>query len=513
MTRAKQLSKYRTLVLIGLTASNLIAQEWDTSRIQKETVENLASITADFLNYLSIPNVSSDLAGIEQNGNYLQNYLNEIGLDNRIVKFQEVPYLLADWNVGEQQTILFYLQLDGQPVDPKLWDQTDPFDPVVKLKQENQFISTSKSTLFDHPDDAYIFARSASDSKGPAFAFLSALGLLKKTGFIPAYNIKIIGDFQEEKGSPTIAAFVNENRELLQAQSMLVMDGTRHISNKPTLMFGARGIAYFSMTVHGPKNNLHSGQYGNVIQNPAFVMAHLLSSMKDQQGRVTIDGFYDGVVFSQEEEAYFDALNESWSALGLRVGSIHFDKIAKTIQQAFHYPSLNIRGLQAGWTGDAVRTILPDKVLAEFDLRLTPESDGAQQRDRIVAHLQKQGFFVTDAPPTSEIRNAHPKIVELHFDTGKAPYRTSIDHPIGQWTAAAMTRGLGHNDLVKISTTGGSQPIAAFIKALEIPAVALRIPNPDNNIHAPNENIRFKNFIEGIQMILGILTSDVMELK
>jgi len=498
-----------TLFILALSIGPLWAQSepWDSTEIKQLVEENLEEITAEFFHYLSLPNQSDDVAGIEQNSQYLQDFLKEIRLGSRIETTAGVPYLVADWQVGRPQTVLFYLQLDSQPADPALWDQEDPFMPVVKVKQDDGFKTVPTQTLQNKREDAYIFARAASDSKGPAFAFLSALKILKKNEKTPPYNIKIIGDFQEEKGSPTITDFVQAHRDLLSADRMLVMDGTRHISGKPTLMFGARGIAYFTLTVHGPAINLHSGQYGNVVQNPVFVMADLLHSMKDAQGRVTIAGFYDGVQFSEEERRYFASLDESWEALGQRVGSIHFDRVGATIQQALHYPSLNVRGLQAGWTGDQVRTILPNKVVAEFDIRLTPESSGAQQRDRLISHLQKQGFFVTDAPPTPSMRQRYPKIAELQFTIGKAPYRTAIDHPIGAWAFDATRRGLGHDDIIKVSTTGGSQPIAAFISTLNIPAVALRIPNPDNSIHAPNENIRYQNFMEGLQMALGVLTT------
>ena len=503
------MKKYNTIVVVVLLSNVLTAlgQGPSTAQLQQWNEAHFPTHVEQFLHYLSLPNVSSDTKGIATNVNYIAQQLQAANLEVSKIDFLGVPYLYAEKTVvGTAPTVLFYVQLDAQPVAPTAWAQKNPFVPVIKRKTDAEFVTSTLKSALQNPKDHYVFARASSDSKGPAFSLITALQLLHQKSISLPYNIKIIGDFQEELGSPTIPEFVAKNRELLAADAIVILDGTRHSSNQPTLTYGARGIATLQLIYHGANTNLHSGQYGNIIPNPVFEMGRLLGNMKDEKGRVLIPDFYKGIRFTPIALDYFKGLPESFESLSTQLGSKMVEEVAAFPQQSFHYPSLNVRGMQAGWTGAQVRTIIPNQVVVEMDLRLVPETPGKQQIDRVLAFIAAQGFTLLDHPPTEAERLAHKKIMEWHSRLGSIPFRTPIEHPLGAWLEKGIENGLGPIPVVKASTTGGSQPIGAFINALQRPAIAVRIPNPNNNIHGPNENLCLQNLKEGIGSCLGILT-------
>ncbi|MFB0946385.1 MAG: acetylornithine deacetylase/succinyl-diaminopimelate desuccinylase-like protein [Spirosomataceae bacterium] len=493
---------FYSLVLLIYTTS---AQQLNHDEIKLRSEEKLPEALATFQEFLAMPNDGHFPQQIATNLAWCDRKFTSIGFKTRKIVSGGVPHLYAEKIIDKKKkNILFYLQIDGQPVDSTKWDQESPFTAIIK-DEEGNIILWNK--LENKPNENLkIYARSASDSKGPATCFISALELMNEMKLSADFNIKVIMDFQEEMSSPTIANLVNKNRDLLNADYLLIMDGTRHISNLPTLTFGARGIATITLTVFGAKEDLHSGQYGNYAPNPAFKLARLLASMKDNDGRVLIDSYYDGIEISEADKAYFDKIPEDMGELNERLGIAKSEAVANGYQATMQYPSLNIRGMGAGWIGKGVRTLIPATATAEIDLRLVPETDGDRMIELVRQHLTKQGAYLVDAPPTDEERAKYPTIVYFKGKTGSKPFRTEINSEIGDWLGYAMDRATGENNYVKVRATGGSQPMASFIETLDVPAVSIRIPNPDNNIHAPNENIRIGNFLEGIQMCLGILT-------
>lgn len=490
------------LVLLVYTASGQLLNE---HYIKQRSGVKLPEALSTFREFLAMPNDGHFPEQIATNFAWCNRKFNSIGFKTQKIVSNGVPHLYAERIINEKKkNILFYLQIDGQPVDSTKWDQESPFAATIKDENGN-VISWGK--LGNSPDENLkIYARSASDSKGPATCFISALEIMNEMKLSSDFNIKVIMDFQEEMSSPTIADLVNKNRELLNADYLLIMDGTRHISNLPTLTFGARGIATITLTVFGAKEDLHSGQYGNYAPNPAFKLARLLASMKDDDGRVLIDSFYDGIEISETDKAYFDKIPEDMDELNKRLGIAKSETVAEGYQATMQYPSLNIRGMGAGWIGKDVRTLIPASATAEIDIRLVPETEGNRMIELVKGHLLKQGVYLVDAQPTDAERAKYPTIVYFKGKTGSKPFRTEINSEIGDWLGKSMDRAVGDNNYVKVRATGGSQPMASFIETLDVPAVSIRIPNPDNNIHAPNENIRIGNFREGIQMCLGILT-------
>ncbi|MGB3800016.1 MAG: M20/M25/M40 family metallo-hydrolase, partial [Lewinella sp.] len=384
----------------------------------------------------------------------------------------------------------------------------NPYRAVWKRKKDDDSYTTVDRDSTDFDPELRLFARSASDSKGPAMAFITALDVLRQEGIDPAYNVKVIMDFQEELGSDDLPGAVAANRELFDADFLVIMDGTRHVSNEPTLTFGARGIATVTLRLFGPAYPLHSGQYGNFAPNPVFAASRLLAAMKDEEGRVLISGFYSGVELTDADKQEMNQVPETREEIREMVGIAENEALGDTYQEAMQYPSLNVRGLRAGWTGKEVRTLIPEEVIIEIDMRLVPETPGERQVDLLRQFIADQGYHFVDSIPTEEERLQYPKLVSFTSSLGSVPFRTDLGTPIDRWLTAGVERGLGKSP-VRMRTTGGSQPMGPFVNLLGLPAVSLRIPNPDNSIHAPNENLRLGNFREGIMECLAVLTQAV----
>ncbi len=461
------------------------------------------------IEFLHIPNYGGNPADIENNLKWLHSVFKELEYELNTMNSFGVDHLFAEKIINpDKPTILFYLQIDGQPVDSTQWIQESPFIPVLKECIIDECTEIDWESLNNgYNPDWKIFARSASDSKGPAIAFIQSLQILQEQGLEPAFNIKVIMDFQEELGSPTLPELVERNPQIFDADALLIMDGTRPPGNLPTLTFGARGIATMKLTVFGPKNNLHSGQYGNFAPNPVFGLSRILASMKDENGKVLIPGFYDSIELS---DAYKDLINrvpEDRDELLSTLGISKAEQVGDTYQEALQYPSLNVRGLRAAWTGEEVRTIIPAEAIAEIDMRLVPETPGEQQVQKVIGHIESLGYKVLDREPTDHERRTHDKIIKVEYRIGSLPFKTPLDSPLGDWLGNSMKHVFGEGNYYRMQNTGGSQPIAPFISTLGIPAISVRIPNPDNSIHAPNENLRLGNFKEGLMMCLGILTT------
>ncbi len=484
----------------------LVGQTLSAEEIRVTAANKFPQAIFQLRSFLELPNDGHFPEQVQSNLDRCDSIFTDLDFKTKIIATKGAPLLFAEKNFHKHaKTILFYLQIDGQPVDTTAWYQPNPFKPVLKEKQGDKWKIIDFNRLKTEFDpDWRIFARSASDSKGPAIAFISALQILQEKKKSPGYNIKVIMDFQEEMGSPTLPNAVEENRELLQADMILIMDGTRHLSNLPTLTYGARGIATATLTVFGARYPLHSGQYGNFAPNPVFEMAKVLGSLKDNNGKVTLPGFYDGIELTEKEKELLNRVPENLDSIKQRLGIAEPDAIGATYQEALQYPSLNIRGLKAAWVGDQVRTIIPSEAIAEIDMRLVPESEGQRLMESLKHYIQGLGFHLVDSLPSEEERKKYRKLASFTYKLGSKPFRTDMNSPTGEFLNTALKK-VFNNKIVNMRTTGGSQPIAPFINTLGVPAVSIRIPNPDNNIHSANENLRLGNFLEGIITCLAIL--------
>jgi acetylornithine deacetylase/succinyl-diaminopimelate desuccinylase-like protein len=486
------------------------AQNLNQAQLAALAEQQLPQALLDLKGFMELPNLSRNMEHIRQNMNWCLETFQALNFSTTVLTTDEIPFVLAEKSFGKTKTVLFYLQIDGQPVDPAEWNQEDPFKPVLKQRNEDDTWEIIPwSAIQEKIDPEWrIFGRSASDSKGPAMSFISALKILEQENIQPDFNIKVIMDFQEEISSPKLPPTVQNNQKAFQSDMLVVMDGARHISNLPTLAFGARGIATATLKVYGANNALHSGQYGNFAPNPVFKLSKLIAAMKDDDGRVLIPGFYEGVHLSETEKKILAEVPEDLPTIQADYGIAAPEKVGATLQEALQYPTLNIRGLKAAWVGKEVRTIIPDEAIAEIDMRLVPESDGERLMGLLRQFVVDQGYHLTDGEPTDQDRATYPKLASFTYKVGYSAYRTEFDSPIGQWLVKAHLKTYGDYP-VRMRTTGGSQPISPFISTLGIPAVSVRIPNPDNNIHGPDENFRIQNYIEGIRIALGILTESL----
>ncbi len=509
----------RIFLLAFLVSPLLVAGQSATGRIDYAGWARAQAprAIAEFVNMLSLPNDAHFPEHVQQNVAWAEQAFAQRGFTPRRLATTPggPPLLLCTRTVaGATKTILFYSHMDGQPVDPTRWEQEDPWKPVLKRRTEDGSWEAIPFEWIEQrglDPEWRIFARSASDDKGPVMMFLAALDAMKQAGVEPAYHIKYILDFEEEQGSKHLPAAVARYKELLEADALIILDGPRHYpSNRPTLSFGARGIATITLTVYGPKAPLHSGHYGNWAPNPAFRLAHLLASMKDEDGRVRIAGFYDGIELSEEVKAMLARVPDDEPRLMQQLGFAEAEKVGATLQEALQYPSLNLRGMASGWVGDEVRTIVPDRAVAEIDIRLVKESDPERLIELVRRHIEQQGYCLTEREPTDEMRQQCPRLCRFESRISYRAFRTDMDSPTGRWLQRALHAAFGEAPVMK-RTSGGSIPIAPFVETLGIPAVTVPTVNADNNQHSPNENLRLGNFVEGIQTMLALLTTPVEE--
>jgi len=461
----------------------------------------------ELVQFLSIPNFAKDREGIEKNLVWLQRAFEKRHFETETLATEGNDLFFArKTSPGAQKTVLFYMHFDGQPTDSSKWDQADPFKPVLK---ERQGTDQWKVLANQQPDASFndewrVFARSASDDKSPIIMFLAALDILAQKGREPAFNIKVILDSEEEIGSPNLSVAVSRYADKLKAQEMVILDGPRHQTNGPTLLFGCRGIAMLDLTVYGPTFPQHSGHYGNYAPNPALRLSQLLASMKDENGLVTIPGFYDGVNLDQEARTLLEAVPDDEVFLQKKIGISQTDKVGANYQESIQYPSLNIVGMQSAWVGEDSRTIVPSKANAVLDIRLVPEIDPNRLIKLVRDHIVAQGYHLVDGPPTDAMRAKYPKLANFQSEVSSLAFRTEPTSTIGQWLNAAVKHALGAEP-IKIRMSGGTVPISHFINGLKIQAVLVPLVNPDNNQHSPNENLRLGNFVEGIQTCVSIL--------
>jgi len=456
---------------------------------------------------LSIPNDAFYPEDIEKNVQWCERAFAQRNFKTSRLQTKAAPLLLAERkHEGALKTVLIYLQLDGQPVDSTRWFQDNPYKPTLKAKNSKEvWEKIAWNSIENYKEDWRVFARSASDAKGPVAMFLAALDAVYSENIAPNFNLKVIMDFEEELGSPHLPKAVENNRTALAADMLIIFDGPRHITNKPTLTFGARGIATITLTTYGPIVAQHSGHFGNYAPNPALRLAQLLASMKDEDGRVLIPGFYDNIKIDEATEAILKAVpdNEAHIKDRLQLGSI--DKVGAYYQEAIQYPSLNIRGMQSGWIDEKVRTIIPGWAKAEIDVRLVLESDPHRLLELVQEHIQNQGYWITNATPTKAERIAHKKIARFQSEISYQSFRTDFDSEVGIWLNKALTHAFSETP-IRIRMSGGSIPIAPFVTTLNIPAVTVPTVNRDNNQHSPNENIRLGNYKDGIKTMIAILT-------
>lgn len=477
-----------------------------------EIKSKVANAITELRDFVAIPNDALNADAIDDNIFWLKKKFTNRGFNVTELETDNLPLFFAALPMEEDKpTMLIYMHFDGQSVDPTKWNQENPYKTVLKKSSPDGFETipfTELDTAIDY--NWRLFGRSTSDDKGPIVMFLNAIDLLKKEGKKLPFNVKVILDGEEEKSSKPLPAAVKKYRELLEADFLVIADGPVHSSEKPTVVYGCRGITTLSLTTYGPVKPQHSGHYGNYAPNPGFQLAQLLATMKDAEGRVTIPGYYDGITLGEAEQKVLKSVPDSNEDIAEKLQFKTAEKVGRFYQEALQYPSLNIRGLGSGWVGKKARTIVPATATAELDLRLVPESDGNRLKKLVKTHIQKQDYHVLDHVPTKQERLSHNKIVTVLEGSVTDAFRTDFNNSYGQFLVNTLQNTF-NEEIVEIRIMGGTVPIAPFINELQIPAFIIPMVNPDNNQHSPNENIKIGQLAYGIKAFYGILSNPIKQ--
>jgi len=385
----------------------------------------------------------------------------------RVVDTAGHPLVYADWLHAEgAPTVLFYGHYDVQPVDPiDLW-LTPPFEATVR--------------------DGDIYARGACDDKGQVFVHFKAIEAhLRKGGRLPI-NLKVILEGEEEVGSEHLGPYVREHAAELAADMVLISDTEMFDRGVPSLCYGLRGLAYMQIDLRGTKGDLHSGQYGGAVANPANVLAHIISQLKDKSGKIRIPGFYEDVrELREEERAEFKRLPFDEKAVKKHLGAPRFagERDYTLLERMWARPTLDVNGLLSGFTGEGAKTVIPAVAMAKVSMRLVPNQHPDKIAELFEAYVKKI------APKTVEL-----KVTRLH---GAMPWMTDFDNVYVQAAGRAIEKGFGKRPV--FTREGGSIPVVAdFQSALGVPVVLFGFGLPDENLHAPNEKFNLDNFFNGV---------------
>jgi acetylornithine deacetylase/succinyl-diaminopimelate desuccinylase-like protein len=503
----RRLLSVTAMLVVSFHASLAQSQVRDYRRAHER------QILDEFTRLLAIPNVASDSQNIRRNAEFIREMMQRRGLNPRLLEAasrETPPAVYGEWKTpGATHSLVLYAHYDGQPTDPKQWTGTSPWQPAWRsaaLESGGKILSLPAEGEPINPEWR-LYARSSSDDKAGVMAILTAFDALRAQGITPSLNIKFLFEGEEEAGSPHLGEIISPSKELLAADAWIICDGPVHQSGRKQVVFGVRGDQNVDVTVYGAKRPLHSGHYGNWAPNPAMQLAQLLSSMKDDAGRVLIAGWYEGVEPLGEAEqraiaeapAYDDELRS-------QLGFSRAEGNGKSLLELINQPSLNINGMNSGDVGALARNVIPTTATAVLDLRLVKGNDYRRQAQRLIDHIRKQGFYVIDHDPADDERKQHPLIARVVIRPGGYnAERTRMDLPVAVAVVTAV-QSTSTQPIVRLPTAGGSLPLSIITDHLRTVTMTVPIANYDNNQHAENENVRLQNLWDGIETIAAVMT-------
>ncbi|UYZ58794.1 dipeptidase [Hymenobacter latericus] len=435
--------------------------------------ENQDRFLSELLDWLRIPSVSADpkfSGDVLRAAEYLKTRLEEVGLDNvELCPTAGYPIVYGEKLIDPAlPTVLVYGHYDVQPADPyELWT-SGPFDPVIK--------------------DGNIYARGACDDKGQVYMHVKAFEVLNQNGGVPC-NVKVMIEGEEEVGSENLGIFVRSNKEKLRADVVLLSD-TGIINNEtPSIEVGLRGLSYHEVEVTGPNRDLHSGLYGGAVHNPINALCKMIASLHDENGHITIPGFYDNVqVLTEEERAELNKApydeQEYKESIGLP--ATYGEKGYTTLERTSIRPTLDVNGIWGGYTGEGAKTVIASKAYAKISMRLVPNQTSEEISQKFQQHFQ------SIAPEGVTV------VVKPHH--GGEPVVTPTDSVAYRAASAAMEDTFGKKPIP--TRGGGSIPIVAMFKGeLGVDSVLLGFGLDSDAIHSPNEKYGVFNFMKGIETI------------
>jgi acetylornithine deacetylase/succinyl-diaminopimelate desuccinylase-like protein len=487
-----------------------VAQE-----VREYRIGNEDRIVRELTEFLAIPNVASDTPNIQKNAAHLVEMLEARGIETHLLPITgRGPVVFGKLILPEaKRTVIFYAHYDGQPVDPAAWTDGKPFEPALRDSaieaggKRIPFPDNSAQQRAVYNDDWRIYARSSSDDKSPIVALLAALDALREKKIPLAVNLKVILEGEEEAGSTSLQRTLELHKNLLGGDLLITGDGPVHQSGRPLIFFGNRGDIGIDITVYGPVRALHSGHYGNWAPNPAMELSRLLASMKNADGRVLIDGYYDDVApLGEVEKKALAEMPQNDADLERELGIAKPNGGGKKLVELLMQPSLNIRGLRSAYVGEQAQNVVPDRAEASLDARLVRGEDPQQKFEQIAAFIRKQSYFVIDREPTMEERRTHPLIAKVIDEGGYRASRTPMDLPVSKALVQVIQGATGGNTVIA-PTLGGSVPMYIF-EELGLPWIGVPIVNYDNHQHSSDENLRLGNLWRGME-IYGAILADL----
>ena len=440
--------------------------------------ENYNDLYNEFISFLRIPSVSTSEAhqpDIQKAADFLVKKLSGIGLSN-VTKIPTPHHpivfgqLITD---PDKPTVLIYGHYDVQPPDPIDAWHSAPFEPEKRGE--------------------HLYARGASDMKGQIWATISALQSIIKAGKLGG-NIKIMFEGEEEIGSPSLNGFLEQHRSLLDSDFILNPDAGMIAPDKPTIIYALRGLAYFELRLYGPKADLHSGIFGGVVDNPANVLCNVIAGMHDQQGKVTLPGFYDNVrEMSDQEKAELSriGLDDKFYKEMTGVPKLAGEEGYAPVERAGARPTLDVNGFYAGYIEKGAKTIIPSYAMAKISTRLVPDQNPETVHASLKTYLQE------NVPETVSW--------ELDYMSGAPAYINESDTPGLDIFINALNDTWGVQPLMK--REGGSIPVATSMrKILGIDSIITGFGLPDDQIHSPNERLHVTTHQKGVEALIRFFT-------
>jgi len=429
----------------------------------------------ELITFVSIPSISTDISvkpDMHRAAEWVAGQLQNLGLSRvRVMPTAGHPVVFGEsLEAGKDKpVVLVYGHYDVQPAEPLgLW-HTPPFEPTQS--GEN------------------LFGRGASDMKGQVVACLKAIESLSISGNLPV-NVKFFIEGEEEIGSPNLSAFILENKELLASDFALNPDAGMLNPDLPTITYGLRGLAYFEVRVSGPTQDLHSGLFGGAVHNPAQVLCELIAGMHDQQGRVTLPGFYNRVrALDPKERAELTRLpiGEDFYLKQTGVPALFGEQGYTSLERVGGRPTLEVNGMSSGYTGEGQKTVLPARAFAKISMRLVPDQVPEEVYQQLISYMKE------NAPKTIKW-----EVIKM------ASSRASItdrNHPAVVTLTRAMEDTWGVKPVFK--REGGSVPVVGQLyDILGIDSVLTGFGLPDDNLHAPNEKLHLPTFYRGIEALI-----------